>query len=288
MTLAFPPQIPPQSPATPMYTGISNHSPRYVESSAVVADPVPCSPSSVSTASRGPKSRPRSCRQAAEATGRHSPFRAAHRAVATRHMKLSHGNISHGNMKASPIVDDARDVIRGAERDVAATVGNAGARVAGTLGRPGDRVAGLARKAGDMVNGLGEDAAARAGDVQHDLGEIERNVAKAARRGLPRRRQRRGRSQSAADALVSTHLAKTSHDIARESTDLREAIDSLNAALKANRHAAARGRRRLIMGLMIGAVLTYHLDPEHGSQRRTATMSRLRKLAGLDRRGAVG
>ncbi|HET9093697.1 MAG TPA: hypothetical protein VFN36_01320 [Solirubrobacteraceae bacterium] len=80
-----------------------------------------------------------------------------------------------------------------------------------------------------------------------------------------------GRVTSAGDAMLKAQLAKTSRELANESSDLSAAVDSLNKIIKSNRRAAARGRTRLLSGLVLGAALMYHLDAEHGPERRAAT-----------------
>jgi hypothetical protein len=86
------------------------------------------------------------------------------------------------------------------------------------------------------------------------------------------RSKRRGRLQlPSADAMVKAQLVKTSRELAHESSDLNSAVESLNRIIKNNRKAAARGRTRLIGGLALGAALMYHLDAEHGRERRAAT-----------------
>ena len=86
------------------------------------------------------------------------------------------------------------------------------------------------------------------------------------------RSKRRGRLQlPSADAMVKAQLVKTSRELAHESSDLNSAVESLNRIIKSNRKAGARGRTRLIGGLALGAALMYHLDAEHGRERRAAT-----------------
>jgi len=77
------------------------------------------------------------------------------------------------------------------------------------------------------------------------------------------------------DELLRAQLMKTSRELARESSDLGSAVDSLSGIIRANRKAAAKGRTRLIGGLAIGAGLMYHLDADHGRERRAATVRRL-------------
>lgn len=78
---------------------------------------------------------------------------------------------------------------------------------------------------------------------------------------------------------IKEQLAKTSRELAHESSDLHEAVDSLNGIIKANRKAAKRGRTRLLVGLVIGAAVMYHLDPQHGQERRADAARRVTRLA---------
>jgi hypothetical protein len=73
------------------------------------------------------------------------------------------------------------------------------------------------------------------------------------------------------DAMLKAQLVKTSRELAHESSDLNAAVDSLNKIIKTNRKTAAKGRTRLIGGAALGAALMYHLDAEHGRERRAAT-----------------
>jgi hypothetical protein len=77
------------------------------------------------------------------------------------------------------------------------------------------------------------------------------------------------------DAVLKAQLVKTSRELSRESADLGAAVDSLNSIIKANRKSAAKGRTRLLGGLAIGAGLMYHLDAEHGRERRAAVVRRM-------------
>jgi hypothetical protein len=128
-----------------------------------------------------------------------------------------------------------------------------------------------AKQASDAASALSEQLNERVNHAQVDLKRARRK-----RRFLWLLRRRR----LASDAILKAQLAKTSHDLSRESTDLNHAIGSLNSVIKANRKAAAKSRTRLIGGATIGAVLMYHLDPAHGKERRKATTQRLRSVAG--------
>jgi hypothetical protein len=135
-------------------------------------------------------------------------------------------------------------------------------------------------KPGDLVHSV-EDAASRVVGKVETVGARTAQRARGSKRlrsaaGIkPLRRHRRG-----GDVALKTQLAKTSRELAHESSDLSRAVDSLNAVIKANRKAAKRGRTRLIGGLAIGAALMYHFDAEHGRERRAATAQRLRSITG--------
>ena len=58
-----------------------------------------------------------------------------------------------------------------------------------------------------------------------------------------------------------------------------EFIAAFNQLIKANRRAGARERTRTIVGFVIGTIVTYHLDPQNGRERRRASAERLRQLA---------
>lgn len=83
---------------------------------------------------------------------------------------------------------------------------------------------------------------------------------------------------SSTDAMVKAQLVKTSRELAHESSDLSAAIESLNKVIRANRRAAAGSRTRLLGGLAMGAALMYHLDAQHGRERRAATGELLTRM----------
>jgi hypothetical protein len=128
-----------------------------------------------------------------------------------------------------------------------------------------------AKQAGDRASALGEQIGDRVSHAQSDLQRARR------RRRLWLFIRRRNRID---DAILKAQLAKTSHELSRESTDLTHAVKSLNSVIKSNRKAAARGRTRLIGGVAIGALVMYHVDPEHGKERRKATSRRLKGVVG--------
>lgn len=115
-----------------------------------------------------------------------------------------------------------------------------------------------AGKIAEAIGGAGARVAKGAGQVH--AGRVRRTIAK-----------RRARMLARSDAMLKAQMVKTSRELAHESSDLNAAVDSLNHVISKNRRAAARGRSRLIGGLALGAALMYHLDAEHGRERRAAT-----------------
>ena len=89
----------------------------------------------------------------------------------------------------------------------------------------------------------------------------------------------RERLRPARDAKLKAQLTQTSRELASETSDLGDAVASLNQVITANRRAGARGRTRTIIGIVVGATMTYHLDPQNGRERRHASARRLRRLA---------
>jgi hypothetical protein len=89
----------------------------------------------------------------------------------------------------------------------------------------------------------------------------------------------REKLRPARDAKLKAQLAETSRELANETSDLGDAVGSLNQVIKANRRAGAHGRTRTIIGIAVGTVVTYHLDPQNGRERRHASAKRLRRLA---------
>ena len=110
-------------------------------------------------------------------------------------------------------------------------------------------------------------------DAQLSLREAKLGVREKLSRSMTRpiTKRRRGRLLPSGDAMLKAQLVKTSRELAHESSDLNAAVDSLNRIIKNNRHAAAKGRTRPIGGAALGAVVMYHLDADHGRERRAAT-----------------
>jgi hypothetical protein len=172
------------------------------------------------------------------------------------------------NKQLGPIqVPDAAPLAQGVEdaaNRLSAAVETASARTAKSAKKN-------AKQAGDRASALGEQIGERVSHAQSDLQRARR------RRRLWLFIRRRNRID---DAILKAQLAKTSHELSRESTDLTHAVKSLNSVIKSNRKAAARGRTRLISGAALGALVMYHVDPEHGKERRNATARRLKGVVG--------
>jgi gas vesicle protein len=199
--------------------------------------------------------------------------------------------------KIGPIeVPDTTSLSHGVEdaaNRLSAVVETAGARTTKTATRTTKTAKKSAKQARDQASALGDQLSDRVNHAQSELidrvshaqGELSDRVNQAQNDRKRARRRRRlllpFRRRQDSDAVLRAQLAKTSHELSRESTDLNRAVSSLNSVIKANRKAAARGRSRLIGGVLIGAVLMYHLDSEHGKERRQASVRRLRGVAGI-------
>jgi hypothetical protein len=180
----------------------------------------------------------------------------------TRHSHRSVGPIQIPEAAPAAIAHGAEDAVN----RLAGAVEGVGARTAKSAGHVSGRLSELGGQLGNRVSNVSL-------EVRRPKPSPSRRLSAAWTTALRRRRRLQG------DAVLKTQLAKTSRDLAHESSDLSHAISSLNAVIRANRKAAARGRTRLIGGVAIGAALMYHLDSEHGRERRSSTARRLRKMA---------
>jgi hypothetical protein len=135
----------------------------------------------------------------------------------------------------------------------------------------------LAHGAEEAANRVSDAVGSAGARVTREAGQVSGIVAREAGHVSSRVARRRGQ---AGEALLKAQLAKTSRELAHESSELGDAVQALNKVIKANRKAAARGRTRLIGGLVIGAALMYHLDPDRGRQRRIETARRVRGITG--------
>src|SRR5579864_1242018 len=94
-----------------------------------------------------------------------------------------------------------------------------------------------------------------AGQTANKLAEaVEVGGARLAKTANTGRRASRLRSKLRPDrdVVLKSQLAKTSRQLAHESSDLGTAIESLNAIIKKNRRAGAKARSRLLGGFAVG------------------------------------
>jgi hypothetical protein len=171
--------------------------------------------------------------------------------------------------------EDVRDaIVKGAEgaaaraSDVASDVTDA---AGAQLGRHADRARARAGLLGGKAGAKTGKAGAKIGVKGSKLGIA----------GLLFGAKAAGREKlrPARDAKLKVDLARTSRELAHEASDLSAAVDALNEVIASNRKAGAAGRTRLFAGIGLGAVVAYHLDAEHGRQRRAATVRRVKSLA---------
>jgi hypothetical protein len=148
-----------------------------------------------------------------------------------------------------------------------------GSRVAKHAESANTRVGRFRAKAGGQIGRAGEGLGGKqmyARRVVADLTAVARSRADAAA----------SRARRKADAAsVRLQLANTSRELAHETSDLGQAVESLSAIVKTNRKASVAKRRRLFVGIALGAGLAYHLDPTQGRQRRAATARLLTNAA---------
>jgi hypothetical protein len=125
------------------------------------------------------------------------------------------------------------------------------------------------------VDGISHSLAQSAGQTANKLAEAVEvggaRVAKSTANTGGRASRLRSKLRPNADVVLKAQLAKTSRELAHESSDLGTAVESLNAIIKKNRRAGAKARTRLLGGLAFGAGLMYHFDPDHGRERRATT-----------------
>lgn len=179
-------------------------------------------------------------------------------------------------------------LIHGAEEGatkLAEAVETAGARVAKSAGQVAKDGVAQVPKGMKGVKGAKGIKGAKLGlkDAQLTMKDAKLNLkgakltARAVRLGMMERLMRTTMKRQAkmlpsgTDAMVKAQLVKTSRELANESSDLSAAVESLNKIIRTNRRAAAKSRTRLLSGAAIGAALMYHLDSEHGRERRAAT-----------------
>ena len=123
----------------------------------------------------------------------------------------------------------------------------------------------------DAVRGAAEKASSRVAETAE---KASSRVAETAESAEAKAREK---LRPAIDARVKAQLARTSRQLAREAGDLEQAIESLGEVIEGNRRDGARGRTRLIIGMVAGAALAYHLDPAHGRERRAIMAERIKR-----------
>lgn len=184
------------------------------------------------------------------------------------------------------------EVEEGATR-IAEAVENAGARAGARMAKGAGQMAKGAGQAGGIASELSgqlkgrvahspldlKDAKLAVKDAKLTVKEAKLSLRERLMRSMAPTARRRGRLSAGTDAMLKAQLARTSRELAHESSDLNAAVESLNRIIRANRRAAAKSRTRLLGGLAIGATLMYHLDAEHGRERRAATARLLTSMA---------
>lgn len=168
--------------------------------------------------------------------------------------------------------------VEGSATKIAEAVETAGARMA-----KGGGASGIASELSGQIKGKMAQAPLEVKDAKLTIKDAKltmrerrlRMMEKVMKRSMMRRQPK---LLPGADAMVKAQLVKTSRELAHESSDLSAAVESLNKIIKANRRAAAKSRTRLLGGLAMGAALMYHLDAEHGRERRAATGQLLTRM----------
>jgi hypothetical protein len=183
----------------------------------------------------------------------------------------------------------------GSASKIAEAVETASARVAkgaGQVAKSAGQASGMASELTGQIKGKVaqaplevKDAKLSMRDAKLSLREKRLNVMQKLIRSTVRRQAKM--LPSGTDAMVKAQLVKTSRELAHESSDLNAAVNSLNKIIRANRRAAAKSRTRLLGGAAIGAALMYHLDSEHGRERRAATAQMLTRMVRGERQPPV-
>jgi uncharacterized phage infection (PIP) family protein YhgE len=170
--------------------------------------------------------------------------------------------------------EDGASKIAGAVESAGARVAKGAGHVAKNAGKNAGQVAKNAGQASGKASELSGQLSGRASELSgqlsgkaSELSGLQEKLSASMRSAT----KRRSRLLPKSDAMLKAQLVKTSRELAHESSDLNAAVDSLNRIIKSNRRAAAKGRTRLLGGLALGAALMYHLDAEHGRERRAAT-----------------
>ena len=166
--------------------------------------------------------------------------------------------------------------------------GDAAQRVADVADDAGSRIAKVADDTGSQIAKRADRATARSGRFGLKTGsrigvagtKIGMKGSRLGARGLlfGAKAGVREKLRPAREAKLKAELHRTSRQIAHEASDLGEVVESLNTVIKANRRAGAARRTRLLTGIVLGSVATYHLDAEHGAERRRTTGRRLARM----------
>ncbi len=184
------------------------------------------------------------------------------------------------NMNGRHVFDGMPDsLIQGAEdgaNKIAGAVETAGARVAKSAGQVAKGAGQASGKASEQLKGRVAQAPLEMRDAKLSVKDAKLNLRATRLRMMEKLMRSTMKRQvkllpSTTDAMVKAQLVKTSRELAHESSDLNAAVVSLNKIIQANRRTAAKSRTRLLGGLAMGAALMYHLDSEHGRERRAAT-----------------
>jgi len=180
-------------------------------------------------------------------------------------------------------------LVHGAEEGatkIAEAVETAGARMArsaGQMAKSAGQASGKASELSGQLKGRVAQTPLDMKDAKLTIKDAKLNM-RDKRAGMMQRfmrsttKRQAKRLPGSADAMVKAQLVKTSRELAHESSDLNAAVNSLNKIIKANRRAAAKSRTRLLSGVALGAALMYHLDAEHGRERRAATAQAVTRM----------
>jgi uncharacterized protein YjbJ (UPF0337 family) len=185
------------------------------------------------------------------------------------------GQVAKGAGQASGRASELSGQLKGQASELSGQLKGHAGELSGQLKDQAGELSGqLKDQAGELSGQLkGHRAPVDLRDLQHGLKDAKLSLRETMLRSIsPSRRKRRsGRLLPSGDAMLKAQLVRTSRELAHESSDLNAAVESLNHIIKSNRRAAAKGRTRLLGGLVLGAAIMYHLDADQGRQRRAAT-----------------
>jgi uncharacterized protein YjbJ (UPF0337 family) len=206
-------------------------------------------------------------------------------------VEIAGARVAKGAGQASGAASELSGQLKGQASGLSGQLKGQASELSGQLkGQAGELSGQLRGQAGELSGQL----KGRAAHAPIDIKDAKRSVMDAKRTvkdaGLSMRKARLGASESmvkslmsrsmtkrrarllpSTDAMLKAQLAKTTRELAHESSDLNAAVDSLNQIIKSNRKAAAKSRTRLLGGAALGVVVMYHLDTAQGRQRRAAS-----------------